>query len=346
MQKRQLTYRDAGVDIDKADELVGRIKSVVEKTFTKNVLSGIGGFGAAYQLPQGYKEPVLVSGTDGVGTKLKVAQAAGKHFGVGIDLVAMCVNDILTLGAKPLFFLDYLATGRLIPKVAEEVISGIAKGCELAQCSLIGGETAEMPDFYPPGEYDLAGFAVGIVEKGHIVDGSAVKEGDVVIGLKSSGFHSNGFSLLRKIFFELLSLSVDDYVPELKKRVWEILLEPTKIYVKPVLSLLSHIRPKAMAHITGGGIPGNLSRVIPDGLCAQIEINWQIPSIFEFVQRKGNVPLKEMFRTFNMGIGFILVVSPDDLSETFKILERANEEPFVIGKILKGDKKVVIKGIE
>jgi phosphoribosylformylglycinamidine cyclo-ligase len=344
MENKGLTYEEAGVNIEAAEKLVDRIKPFAKRTFDENVLTGIGGFGAGYLIPKGYKEPVLVSGTDGVGTKLKVAQLANVHDTVGIDLVAMCVNDILTVGAKPLFFLDYFATGKLSVEVAESVIKGIAKGCELAGCALIGGETAEMPDFYPEGEYDLAGFAVGIVEKEKYITGKEIKPGDAILGLKSSGIHSNGYSLVRKLFFEVLGLKIDDYVGELGGKVYEILLEPTKIYVKSILNLLESVKVKGMAHITGGGIPGNLVRIIPKNVDAVIGKNsWKVPEIFLFIQEKGNVKEEEMFKTFNMGIGYIIVVSEEDKERAKEILESAGEEVFEIGRIERGSGKVLIK---
>ncbi|RKQ63215.1 phosphoribosylformylglycinamidine cyclo-ligase [Thermovibrio guaymasensis] len=345
MKKKGLTYKDAGVDIEAGERLVDLIKPYAKKTFDKNVLAGIGGFGAGYLLPKGYKEPVLVSGTDGVGTKLKVAQMANVHDTVGIDLVAMCVNDILTVGAKPLFFLDYFATGKLSVETAADVIRGIAKGCEIAGCSLIGGETAEMPDFYPEGEYDLAGFVVGIVDRGSYITGQDIEEGDVILGLSSSGIHSNGYSLVRKLFFEVLNLKVDDVVEELGgKKVYEVLLEPTRIYVKSILSLIDQVRVKGMAHITGGGIPGNLVRVLPEGVKAVIEKgSWEILPIFKFIQEKGNVPEEEMFRTFNMGVGYAVIVSPEDEVRAKEILERAGEKVYTIGRIERGERGVEIR---
>ncbi len=345
MEKKGLTYKDAGVDIEAGERLVDLIKPFAKRTFTPNVLAGIGGFGAGYLLPEGYSEPVLVSGTDGVGTKLKVAQMANVHDTVGIDLVAMCVNDILTVGAKPLFFLDYFATGKLSVSVAADVIKGIAKGCEIAGCSLIGGETAEMPDFYPEGEYDIAGFVVGIVERENFITGSEVKEGDVILGLSSSGIHSNGYSLVRKLFFEVLGYKIDDTVKELgEKRVYELLLEPTRIYVKSVQRLLESVKVKAMAHITGGGIPGNLVRVLPNGLEAEVyKGSWEVPDIFKFIEEKGNIPEEEMFRTFNMGIGYAVIVGQEEVPEAVKVLSESGERVYQIGKVKKGEKRVVIK---
>jgi len=341
--KRPLTYKDSGVDIEAGERLVDRIKPFARKTFDENVLSGIGGFGAGYLVPRGYKEPVLVSGTDGVGTKLKVAQMANVHDTVGIDLVAMCVNDILTVGAKPLFFLDYFATGKLSVDVAADVVKGIARGCEIAGCSLIGGETAEMPDFYPEGEYDLAGFVVGIVEREDYITGESIAPGDVLLGLASSGIHSNGYSLVRKLFFEVLGLKIDDFVEDFGKKVYEVLLEPTRIYVRSVLSLLESVKVKGMAHITGGGIPGNLVRILPKNVNALVKRgSWEVLPIFRFIQEKGNVPEEEMFRTFNMGIGFVLIVSQSDRDRALKVLTSKGEKVFEIGRIEEGEGRVLI----
>lgn len=342
--KKPLTYKDAGVDIEAGERLVDRIKEYAKRTFDRNVLAGIGGFGAGYLLPSGYSEPVLVSGTDGVGTKLKVAQMANIHDTVGIDLVAMCVNDILTVGAKPLFFLDYFATGKLSVDVAADVVKGIARGCEIAGCSLIGGETAEMPDFYPEGEYDLAGFVVGIVDKKDYITGEEIRPGDVVLGLASSGIHSNGYSLVRRLFFEILGFKVDDYVKELDGKVYEVLLTPTRIYIKSVLSLLEEVKVKGMAHITGGGIPGNLVRVLPKNVNAVVKKDsWEVPEVFRFIQEKGNVPEEEMFKTFNMGIGYTVIVSPDDIDKAVSVLESSGEKVFRIGEITEGEGRVVIE---
>jgi len=342
--KKGLTYKDAGVDIEAGEKLVDRIKPFAKRTFDENVLTGIGGFGAGYLIPEGYKNPVLVSGTDGVGTKLKVAQAANVHDTVGIDLVAMCVNDILTVGAKPLFFLDYFATGKLSVETATDVIKGIAKGCEIAGCSLIGGETAEMPDFYPEGEYDLAGFVVGIVDREKYITGENIQSGDVVLGLASSGIHSNGYSLVRKLFFEILELKIDEYVEELNGKVYEVLLTPTKIYVKSLLKLLKEVEVKGIAHITGGGIPGNLVRILPKSVDAVIKRGtWEVLQIFKFIQEKGNVSEEEMFRTFNMGIGLCIVVSPEDVEKAEKVLKEVGETVYRIGEIREGSGKVVIE---
>ena len=344
MEKKGLTYKDSGVDIEAGEKLVDLIKPFAKKTFDENVLAGIGGFGSGYLIPQGFKEPVLVSGTDGVGTKLKVAQMADVHDTVGIDLVAMCVNDILTVGARPLFFLDYFATGKLSVETAATVIKGIAKGCEIAGCALIGGETAEMPDFYDDGEYDLAGFVVGIVGKEKFITGEKIKAGDVILGLASSGIHSNGYSLVRKLFFEILKLKVDDFVEELNGKVYEILLTPTKIYVKPILKLPEEVEVKGIAHITGGGIPGNLVRILPKNVDAVVKKGtWEVLPIFKFIQEKGNVEENEMFKTFNMGIGLCLVVSKENVDKAKEILEREGETVYVIGEIREGSGKVVLE---
>lgn len=338
-----LTYKDAGVDIEKADKFVEEIKGYAKKTFTKNVITPIGGFASAYLLDiLKYKNPVITSSTDGVGTKLKIAQILDKHDTIGIDLVAMCVNDLITTTSKPLFFLDYFATGKLKPQTAVEVIKGIAKGCELAGCSLVGGETAEMPGMYNEGEYDLAGFAVGIVEKDKMLDGSKTEKGNILIGLASSGIHSNGYSLVRKIV-EIKGYDYKDYFEEFCKTLGEELLTPTKIYVNTVLTLAEKIDIKSIAHITGGGIPGNLIRVIKDGLKAVIEEgSWEVLPIFKWIQKEGNVPKEEMYKTFNMGIGLIIAIDKKDEKETIKILEDLGEKPFIIGYLEEGEKSVNI----
>jgi phosphoribosylformylglycinamidine cyclo-ligase len=307
-----LSYRDAGVDIDAGNTVVERIKPLVKKTFRPEVMGGLGGFGALFDLSNRYREPVLVSGTDGVGTKLKLAQQLNRHDTIGIDLVAMCVNDVLVQGAEPLFFLDYFATGKLDVDTTVAVVGGIAKGCELSGCALIGGETAEMPDMYPPGEYDLAGFTVAAVEKSEIIDGRDVRAGDVLIGIDSSGPHSNGYSLIRKIYDRAgrpAGLNVGG-VPLI-----DALMEPTRLYVKPILDLLKQHRIPAMAHITGGGLSENIIRVIPDGLALEIEASAIVlPPVFDWLQREGNVADAEMWRTFNCGIGFVLVLHPEQVS--------------------------------
>lgn len=339
---KELTYKEAGVDIEEADRFVSLISPLTKRTFRPEVMTEIGSFGALFKLDiSKYKEPVLVSGTDGVGTKLKVAFMMDKHDTVGIDLVAMCVNDILTLGAEPLFFLDYLATGRLKPEKAVEIIKGIVAGCKEAGCALIGGETAEMPDFYKEDEYDLAGFAVGVVERDKIIDGSKVKEGDLIVGIESSGLHSNGYSLARKVFFDIAKFSADTYVPELKGSIGEELLRPTKIYVKAFEALKDRINIHGMAHITGGGIVGNLPRILKDGLSAVIyEGSWPVFEIFNLIKNLGNVPDDDMKRTFNLGIGYIIVIEKNDLDQTIKTLKERGFNSYLIGHIEKGQKKI------
>ena len=303
----------------------------------KKIAPDIGGFSGFFPFPEGYREPVLVSSTDGVGTKLKIAFASGKHNTVGIDLVAMVVNDIVVTGAKPLFFLDYIATSKIDVDVLEEVLKGVVKGCELAGCRLIGGETAELPGFYRSGEYDLVGFGVGIVEKDRIIDGKKAKPGDAIIGLASSGLHSNGYSLARKIIFEMLGMGVFEELPNGRK-IWEELLEPTKIYVKPVLKLIEEMEVKALAHITGGGMVENIPRVLPKGLKAVIEKgSWEIPFIFRFLQEEGEVDEAEMFRVFNLGIGMVVVVDERLVEKALKILEGEGEKAYVIGHIEEGE---------
>ncbi|MBF0456489.1 MAG: phosphoribosylformylglycinamidine cyclo-ligase [Nitrospirae bacterium] len=334
-----LTYKDAGVDIDKADTFIKDVSPLIKKTFRKEVLTDIGSFSALFRLDlTKFTEPVLVSGTDGVGTKLKIAFMTGKHDTIGIDLVAMCVNDVLTSGAEPLFFLDYLAVATLAPLTAREIVKGIAAGCTEAGCALIGGETAEMPGFYSNGEYDVAGFCVGAVNKPDIIDGSSIVESDVVIGLASSGLHSNGYSLARKLFFEIEGHTMDTFIPALGRTIGEELLTPTKIYVKAVLSLKSEVNIKGMAHITGGGITGNLPRVLPAGLGAFIDkSSWVAPAIFALIGKKGIISHDEMFRTFNMGIGYTIVVAREDAARAIEILYRAGQKAFPIGKIIEGN---------
>ncbi|WP_457643006.1 phosphoribosylformylglycinamidine cyclo-ligase [Persephonella sp.] len=338
-----LSYKDAGVDIEKADRFVEQIKGFVKETFDKNVITPIGGFAGAYLLEIAQmKQPVITSSTDGVGTKLKIAQIMNKHDTIGIDLVAMCVNDLITTTSKPLFFLDYFATGRLKPEVAVDVIKGIAEGCKTAECALIGGETAEMPGMYREGEYDLAGFAVGVVEKDRMLDGSKTQEGDVLVGIPSLGVHSNGYSLVRKLV-EIKGYSYDRYMEEFGKTLGEELLTPTKIYVKPVLKLAEAVELHGIAHITGGGIPGNLIRVINKGLKAVINRNsWEVPPVFRWIQQEGNVPEEEMFRTFNMGIGMILIVKEGEEDKALKMLEENGEKGYIIGRIEKGERSVEI----
>jgi phosphoribosylformylglycinamidine cyclo-ligase len=331
-RKRPLSYRDAGVDIDAGERLVENIKPHARKTLRKGVLAGIGGFGALFEIARDrYREPVLVSGTDGVGTKLKLAFELNRHATIGIDLVAMSVNDILTLGAEPLFFLDYYACGRLDVATATEVVKGIARGCEQAGCALIGGETAEMPGMYPPGEYDLAGFAVGIVEKSRLIDGTGIAAGDAVLGLASSGAHSNGYSLIRKI----VAVTGADLSAKFHgRRLGDAILEPTRIYVKPVLKLIRTVPVKGLAHITGGGLLDNVPRILSDRLSARIERSaWSLPPLFQWLQQRGQVPGEELFRVFNCGIGMVVVVRAADAARALRALRAAGETAWRIGTI-------------
>jgi len=330
-----MDYKQAGVDVEAGREFVDNIRNLVVSTHRPEVLGGLGGFSGLFALPSGYKEPVLVSGTDGVGTKLKLANTLNCHHTVGIDLVAMCVNDVLTSGAEPLFFLDYLATGKLNQQQLTEVVSGIAQGCRLAGCALIGGETAEMPGFYPPGEYDLAGFCVGVVEKSLILDGSQVKVGDVAIGLESSGIHSNGFSLVRKVIDEC-NISLQDSLDFWgQKSLAELLLTPTKIYVKPILAAAkSGLEIHGMAHITGGGLPENLPRCLPEGMSININrSSWEVPPIFRWISEVGNVNEEGMFNTFNMGIGFVVLVSPTQVEMAIDWFVSQGIKAYCLGKV-------------
>ena len=329
--KGSLSYKDAGVDIDAGNALVDRIKKVAKATSRPEVMGGLGGFGALCQLPTGYKEPVLVSGTDGVGTKLKLAMDLGMHDHIGIDLVAMCVNDLIVCGAEPLFFLDYYATGKLNIDIAERVVTGIGEGCQLSGCALTGGETAEMPGMYQNDDYDLAGFCVGVVEKSEIIDGSKVSADDVLIGLKSSGPHSNGYSLIRKV----LEVSGTDLQHPLEgKPLADHLMAPTRIYVKSLLQLQKELPVHAMAHITGGGLPENLPRVIPQGCRAVIDTNsWKIPAIFRFLQEQGNIEPFELYRTFNCGIGMVLSVPATHKDHALQRLTELGEDAVVLGHI-------------
>jgi phosphoribosylformylglycinamidine cyclo-ligase len=331
-----ITYKDAGVDISKADQLLRDIKKNIQNTFNPFVMNSVGGFAALTEIPTGYKKPVLVSSTDGVGTKLKIAFLSGKHDTVGIDLVAMSVNDVLTMGAKPYFFLDYFASGRIEDSVYKDVITGICEGCRIAGCALIGGETAEMPSFYKDGEYDLAGFVMGFVEKDAIINGSSIQEGDAVIGLASSGIHSNGYSLVRKVLLEVHGLNVFDTVEGLQGKLYEDLLRPTRIYATPILKIVDEFNVKGMAHITGGGLPGNIQRIIPDGLTANMRLDLErVPNIFNLIMRMGNVPLEEMCSTFNMGIGYVCVVEGAHESGVLDTLNSLGETAFTIGYIQK-----------
>lgn len=345
-QQNSLSYKDAGVDIDAGNDLVENIKSVVKKTHRPEVMGGLGGFGALCQLPTGYKEPVLVAGTDGVGTKLRLAIDLKRHDSVGIDLVAMCVNDLIVQGAEPLFFLDYYATGKLEVDVATDVVKGIGNGCEQSNCALIGGETAEMPGMYEGGDYDLAGFCVGVVEKSKIIDGTKVQSGDQLIALGSTGPHSNGYSLIRKV----IEVSNADLTADLKGRpLADHLLAPTKIYVKPVLELLKSVDVHALSHITGGGFWENIPRVLPENAKAVVDGNsWQWPDVFNWLQENGNITTHEMYRTFNCGVGMILVVPQDKLAESLEILKAQGENAWHIGHIADaadGEEQVQINGL-
>jgi phosphoribosylformylglycinamidine cyclo-ligase len=328
-------YTEAGVDIDKGNELVSRIKKIVAPTFGRGVLTDIGGFSGLFAIgPDQFDDPVLVSSTDGVGTKLNIAKLCNKHDTIGIDLVAMCVNDIAVGGARPLFFLDYLAVGKLDIDTASDIIKGIAEGCKISKCSLIGGETAEMPGLYADGDYDLAGFVVGIAERNKIIDGSDIKVGDQIIGLASSGLHSNGYSLVRKICFEELGLSVDKYMEEFECTLGEELLKPTRIYSESLLNLIKNFKVSGFVHITGGGFIDNIPRILPQGSRAIVHYDsWKIPAIFEFLQEKGHISPKEMCRTFNMGIGLVVIVDEDILDDVMQQLIALGETPYHIGEI-------------
>ncbi len=338
--KRGLTYRDAGVDIDAADESLRRVKESIRRTFDENVLEDIGSFGAMYRFdPQGMKEPVLVSSVDGVGTKLKLAFMTGKHDTVGIDLVSHCVNDILVQGARPLFFLDYLAFGRLEPPIVEAVINGIAAGCRYAGCSLIGGETAEMPDMYAHGEYDLAGTIVGVLDRSKIIDGSTIGEGDVIIGLRSTGLHTNGYSLARKICFEVGGLSMDDPMPGVGRTTGEALMEPHREYARVMQVVMRIVTVKGMVHVTGGSITDNLPRVLPEGLGAEVDVSaWALPPLFTYLQETGGVEQSEMLRTFNCGLGFLVIVSAGEEEKAIDAFRQAMEDPTVIGRVIRDSK--------
>ncbi len=329
-----LTYQDSGVDITKGNDLIERIKPIAKSTMREGVLAGLGGFGAMFELPiHQYKNPVLISGTDGVGTKLKVAEMLNKHDTIGIDLVAMCVNDLIVQGAEPLFFLDYYATGKLNIELATSVIRGIGEGCKMSGCALIGGETAEMPGMYQGEEYDLAGFCVGIADKDKVIDGSKVTYGNHIIALASSGPHSNGYSLIRKVLAQ----------SEPTEAQLQALIEPTKIYVKSVLSLIKHYPVHAISHITGGGLLENIPRVLPDNLAAKLDNqSWTLPDIFQFLQTNGNIDLMEMYRVFNCGVGMVLVVSADQSANIIKHMNEQGEQAWLIGSIVNNEGKQVI----
>jgi phosphoribosylformylglycinamidine cyclo-ligase len=342
----QLTYREAGVDIDAGNKAVDLMKKHVRATYRPEVLGDIGGFGGLFALDmKKYQEPVLVSGTDGVGTKLCLAFMANKHDTIGQDAVAMCVNDILVQGAEPLFFLDYLAVGKLEPEQVAAIVSGIAGACLESGCSLIGGETAEMASFYKNGEYDIGGFAVGVAERSKLITGEKIQPGDVVIGLPSSGLHSNGYSLVRKICFDIKKMSIDQHIPELSKTLGEELLIPTKLYPKACLPLIEKFDIRGMVHITGGGFYENIPRVLPEGCGVEVNTEtWPKPAIFQLLQQWGNVAWPEMYRTFNMGIGMILVVPKDEVSSIQENLAARGEASYIIGQVTKGTKETVLKG--
>lgn len=332
----KITYKDAGVDVELADRVIGSLADRIRSTFRPEVIGNIGGFAAMFRPQwQGFRDPVLVSATDGVGTKLKIAFLTGIHDTVGIDLVAMNVNDLLVMGAEPLFFLDYFATGSIEAETVRAVISGIVRGCELAGCSLIGGETAEMPDFYAQGEYDLAGFCVGMVDRPDVVDGSKIKPGDSVLGIASSGLHSNGFSLVRKVFLERRKYRLEAKIAELEKPLGEELLTPTTIYVKPVLQLCRAVSVSGMAHITGGGFDGNIPRILPpDSAVSITKGSWPIPPIFSLVQRDAGLDDFEMYRTFNMGVGLVVIVSPDSTDAALSNLKNSGMQAWGIGEVI------------
>lgn len=344
-QKQSLSYKDAGVDIDAGNALVERIKGVVKKTRRPEVMGGIGGFGALCEIPEGYKQPVLVAGTDGVGTKLRLAIDLKKHDTVGIDLVAMCVNDLIVQGAEPLFFLDYYATGKLDIDTAADVVTGIGKGCEISGCALIGGETAEMPGMYDGEDYDMAGFCTGVVEKSKIIDGTKVAAGDQLIALASSGPHSNGFSLIRKVL-EVSNADTNQVIDG--KTLGEHLLEPTRIYVKPLLELFKQVDVHALSHITGGGFWENIPRVLPESAKAVVKgDSWQWPTVFSWLQENGNITTHEMYRTFNCGVGMVLVVPADQLDNSLNILKDLGENAWHLGEIqdaVAGEEQVEIVG--
>lgn len=339
-----IDYKSAGVDREAGYEEVKKIKEIVKKTKNSNVLSSIGGFSGLFRMPvEDYKEPVMVSGTDGVGTKLKIAFMTGIHDTIGEDCVAMCVNDILCQGAKPLFFLDYIATGNLDADKMAEIVDGVANGCVKSEMALIGGETAEMPGFYKEDEYDIAGFAVGVVEKSKIIDGSKIQEGDIILALPSSGVHSNGFSLIRKIIFDKMNYSVDMYIESLGKTLGEELIIPTKIYHNAVKAINSATDVRGYIHITGGGIYENIPRIVPEGLTAKVDVKGvKIPEIFNLLQEWGGVNTKEMYSTFNMGMGLIAVIRPEDLKDVEKALQEIDEKYNIIGEIVKGDERILL----
>jgi len=337
-----MDYRQSGVDIDAGNETVRRIKSLARSTFTPGVLSEIGSFGGLFKVPVGLGEPVMVASADGVGTKLKIAFMTGRHDTIGADLVNHCVNDILVQGARPLFFLDYLATGKLSPDVAEQIVAGVARACRENGCALLGGETAEMPGFYAVGEYDIAGFIVGIVDKNRLIDGKSIRPGDVLVGLKSSGLHTNGYSLARRVMFGELALGADQIVPELGMSVADTLLAEHRSYLKLVTPLLEAAMVKGMAHITGGGITENLPRTLPDDCDAVVSSNaWHVPGLFRFLQERGGIARDEMFRAFNMGIGMVLVCAKEHEPRVHEMLRAQGETAIPLGHVSRGERRVV-----
>lgn len=340
-------YKKAGVDITAGNEAVERMKKHVKRTFRPEVLTDLGGFGGLFRLDKSkYEEPILVSGTDGVGTKLKIAFAMDRHDTIGIDAVAMCVNDIVVQGAEPLFFLDYLACDKVIPEKIEAIVKGIADACHASGCSLIGGETAEMPGMYAPGEYDIAGFTVGIVDKKKMIDGSSIAEGDIVLGLASSGIHSNGYSLVRKLLLEEKGYSLQQQFDELHGTLGDVLLTPTKLYVKPILTMLEQVRIKGLAHITGGGFIENIPRVLPQNVNAHIHYGtWPLLPIFQLMQREGQISHRDMFRTFNMGIGMVIVVDKSEVTQISKIAQQCGEQLYQLGEITAGQQIVTFEGV-
>jgi len=341
MTDNRLTYAEAGVDVKEGARAVELMKKHVKETFNSDVIGDLGSFGGLLRLSGQFESPVLVAGTDGVGTKLKIAFMMDQHDTVGQDLVAMCVNDILCQGAKPLFFLDYLATGKLKAENAAMLVKGITDGCKLSNMPLLGGETAEMPGFYANGEYDMAGFAVGVVDEPKIVSGQTIKAGDVMIGLASSGIHSNGYSLVRKLLFDQMKLEIKSYIPELGGVLGDVLITPTRIYVKSISALLEKVTVKGMVHMTGGGFFENIPRILPENCVAEIKIgSWEVPAIFRYMKEKGQIERDEMFGTFNMGVGFICVVEPKDVEKTMKILTDNGEKATIIGKITTGEKGI------
>jgi phosphoribosylformylglycinamidine cyclo-ligase len=343
MSERRLSYREAGVDIDAAQRAMGGIAEMLRATRTPDTLSDLGSFGGLYRVPSGLRKPVLVASTDGVGTKLKLAFMTGRHDTVGEDLVNHCVNDILVQGAFPLFFLDYIGLGKLEPGVVEAVVSGIARGCQRNGCALLGGETAEMPDFYSPGEYDLAGTIVGAVEEDRIVDGSSIRVGDTIIALGSDGLHTNGYSLARRIVFDLMGCDIEDPFPDEGASVADVLLRTHRSYLRPLRPLLDSGRINGLAHITGGGLLDNIPRILPEGASARIERgSWTVPTVFQVLQSRGGVDTREMFRAFNMGVGMVVVTNATDADEVVRILRQAGESAWVAGEVVAGQREVIL----